>query len=178
VVRRFFYFSYPRSPQGAVVQGLSGMKNWLNFAGALAVLALGLAPATGAAHALLHEVIDADALVLKLSFPGGDAPLFEAYEIYAPGNETPFQAGRVNAIGEVSFRPDRPGEWQVKVFTADGHGTVVRVAVDAAGSAASITASQDAHAHGYAGRVLAGLGYLLGLFGIWALWRGRRAATG
>jgi nickel transport protein len=154
------------------------MKKWLHFAGALAVLALGSAPGTGAAHALLHEVIDADALVLKLSFPGGDAPLFEAYEIYAPGDETPFQTGRVNAVGEVSFHPDRPGEWQVKVFTADGHGTVVRVAVDAAGSAAMVTAAQEAHTHGYAGRVLAGLGYLLGLFGIWALWRGRRATAG
>ena len=151
---------------------------WLKFATLLAVLAVGLAPATGAAHALLHEVVDADALVLKLSFPGGDAPLFESYEILAPGDGTPFQTGRVNAVGEVSFRPDRPGEWQVKVFTADGHGTVVRLAVDAAGSAATVGASRDTHAHGYAGRVLAGLGYLLGLFGIWALWRVRRAVPG
>ncbi|NHA15588.1 hypothetical protein G8346_11500 [Thioalkalivibrio sp. XN279] len=141
-------------------------------------MAIALAPVTGAAHALLHEMVDADALVLKLSFAGGDSPQFESYEILAPGDGTPFQVGQVNAIGEVSFRPDRPGEWQVKVFTADGHGTVVRVAVDAAGSAATVTAAQDAHSHGYAGRVLAGLGYLLGLFGIWALWRSRRAAAG
>lgn len=154
------------------------MKRWLKHAAALALLAVGLAPATGAAHALLHEVVDADAVVLKLFFPGGDAPLFESYEIYAPSDETPFQVGRVNAVGEVSFHPDRPGEWQVKVFTADGHGTVVRLAVDAAGSAATVAAAQDAHAHGYTGRVLAGLGYLLGLFGIWGLWRARRAAAG
>ena len=153
------------------------MKMRLEFAGALAALVIALAPATGVAHALLHEMVDADALVLKLSFAGGDSPRFESYEILAPGDGTPFQVGRVNAIGEVSFRPDRPGEWQVKVFTADGHGTVVRVAVDAAGGAAAVAAVQDAHAHGYAGRVLAGLGYLLGLFGIWGLWRGRRAAT-
>ena len=154
------------------------MKRWLNWACTLALLAIGLAPFTSDAHALLHERIEADAVVLKLSFPGGDAPLFESYEIYAPGNETPFQTGRVNAVGELSFNPDRPGEWQVKVFTADGHGTVVQVAVDAAGGAATVSATQDAHSHGYAGRVLAGLGYLLGLFGIWALWRGRRAAAG
>jgi nickel transport protein len=154
------------------------MKRWLNFAGALAVLAAGLAPATGAAHALLHEVVEGGAVVLKLSFAGGDSPQFESYEIYAPGAATPFQAGQVNAIGEVSFRPDRPGEWQVKVFTADGHGTVVRVAVDDNAAAATVTATHADHAHGHAGRVLAGLGYLLGLFGLWALWRGRRAAAG
>jgi len=154
------------------------MKRWLKWVCTLAMLATGLAPLPSAAHALLHERVEADAVVLKLSFPSGDAPLFESYEIYAPGNETPFQTGRVNAIGELSFNPDRPGEWQVKVFTADGHGTVVRVAVDPAGSPVTVSATQDAHSHGYAGRVLAGLGYLLGLFGIWALWRGRRVAPG
>ena len=154
------------------------MNRWLTSVALLSLLALGLMPASGAAHALLHEVVDGDALVLKLSYPGGDAPLFESYEILAPGDGTPFQAGRVNAIGEVSFRPDRPGEWQVKVFTSDGHGTVVRVAVDATGGAITVPAAQEAHSHGYAPRVLAGLGYLLGLFGLWALWRGRRVAAG
>lgn len=153
------------------------MNRWLSLAPVLLV-ALSLAPATGQAHALLHEVVDADTVVVKLSFPGGDAPLFEPYEIYPPGAETPFQAGRVNALGEVSFRPDRPGEWQLKVFTADGHGTVVRLAVDEVMAAAVTGTTQAGHSHGYAGRVVAGLGYLLGLFGIWGLWRARRAATG
>jgi nickel transport protein len=141
-------------------------------------LAAVLAPASGQAHALLHEVVDADTVVVKLSFPGGDAPLFEPYEIYAPGAETPFQAGRVNALGEVSFRPDQAGEWQLKVFTADGHGTVVQLAVDEGMAAAVVGPADGGHAHGYAGRVVAGLGYLLGLFGFWALWRVRRTAPG
>ncbi|NGP53877.1 hypothetical protein [Thioalkalivibrio sp. XN8] len=137
-----------------------------------------LVPASARAHALLHEIVDADTVVVKLSFAGGDAPLFEPYEVYRPGADTPFQAGRVNAQGEISFRPDQPGEWRVKVFTEDGHGTVVRLVVDEAMAAAVIQATQSQHRHWYAGRVLAGLGYLLGLFGIWALWRARRATPG
>lgn len=154
------------------------MNRWLKLAAGLVGLAVVLVPASGQAHALLHEVVDGDTIVVRLSFPGGDAPLFEPYEIYPPGAETPFQAGRVNALGELSFRPDRPGEWQVKVFTADGHGTVVRLAVDEGAAAAVVATTQAQHSHGYTGRVVAGLGYLLGLFGIWGLWRARRAATG
>ncbi|MGD9387783.1 MAG: hypothetical protein PVI87_06105 [Gammaproteobacteria bacterium] len=143
---------------------------------AAAVLSL-LLPLAGHAHALLHERVPGEAVILRLSFPGGDAPLFEPYEVYAPGSETPFQAGRVNARGELSFRPDRAGEWQVKVFTADGHGTTIDLVVDELAKVESVTAAPD-HAHGYPGRVLAGLGYLLGLFGFWSLWRARRARPG
>ena len=74
-------------------------------------------------------------------------------------------------------RPDRAGEWQVKVFTADGHGTTIDLVVDELAKVESVAAAPD-HAHGYPGRVLAGLGYLLGLFGFWSLWRARRARSG
>jgi nickel transport protein len=137
-----------------------------------ACLLLGL-PADGTAHALLHEVLDGDAVTVRLSFPGGDQPLFEAYEVFAPGDSTPFQAGRVNAIGELSFRPDRAGAWRVRVFTEDGHGAMIDLGVDAAGRVAAV---HEAHTHpgGYWLRALAALGYLLGLFGILVLWRQRR----
>ena len=145
---------------------------------AAAVMLLGvLVPAAAFGHAVLHERMPGEAVILRLSFPGGDAPLFEPYEVYAPGSETPFQAGRVNAQGELSFRPDRAGEWQVKVFTADGHGTTIDLVVDELAKVESVAAAPD-HAHGYPGRVLAGLGYLLGLFGFWSLWRARRARSG
>lgn len=154
------------------------MNRWPTFTSLLLALAALLAPADGSAHALLHEIVDGETVVVKLSFPSGDLPLFESYEIFAAGAETPFQVGRVNALGEVSFRPDRPGEWRVKVFTADGHGTVVKLVVDEVMAAAVTATTQAGHSHGYAGRVVAGLGYLLGLFGIWGLWRARRHATG
>lgn len=145
------------------------------FLSGLLVFAAGLsAPAPVAAHALLHEVIEVEAVVLRFQFAGGDHPWFEPYEVYAPGVETPFQVGRVNASGELSFRPDRPGAWRVRLFTEDGHGTVVEVTVDESGVTAA-TGGQHRHAHDHWIRVLAALGYLLGVFGLLVLWRQRKA---
>jgi nickel transport protein len=144
---------------------------------ALAALIALLLPVCANAHAMLHEVIDGEAVTLRLSYGGAEQPLFEPYEVFAPGLEAPFQSGRVNALGEVSFRPDRPGTWRVRVATEDGHGAVIRLDVDEAGAVAAVP---DAHGHGHAywPRVLAGLGYLLGVFGLLALWRVRRVRTG
>ena len=128
-------------------------------------------------HALLHEVVDGETAIVRLSFPGGDQPRFEPYEVFAPGSDTPFQSGRVNSIGEVSFRPDRAGAWRLRVFTEDGHGSVIELNIDAEGVVAAAQGRQ-VHSHGYWSRVLAGVGYLLGIFGLWALWRQRRARAG
>lgn len=144
------------------------------FFGLLILAAGTAAPASVAAHALLHEIIAGEAVVLRFQFAGADQPWFEPYEVFAPGVETPFQTGRVNASGEVSFRPDRPGTWRVRVFTEDGHGAVVEVAVDEAGVTAT-AAGHSHHTHGHWQRVLAALGYLLGVFGLLVLWRQRRA---
>jgi nickel transport protein len=137
-----------------------------------ALLAL-LVPASSQGHALLHEVLDGEAVIVRFVFPGGDQPWFEPYEVFAPGAETPFQSGRINAAGEMSFRPDRAGEWRLRVFTEDGHGAVVSLALDEAGAVAA-TRGHSADAHGYWGRVVAALGYLLGAAGLLALWHARR----
>jgi nickel transport protein len=133
--------------------------------------------ASAQAHALLHEVVEGEAVILRLVFPGGDQPWFEPYEVFAPGSETPFQTGRVNAIGELSFRPDRAGPWKVRVYTEDGHGVVLDIEVDEAGAAAVVRGDHH-HVHGYWSRVLAALGILLGIFGLLILWRHRRARPG
>ena len=125
-------------------------------------------------HAVLHEVVAGDTVTVRFSFPGGEQPGFEPYDVFAPGAETPFQSGRVNALGEVSFRPDRAGAWRLRVITADGHGADIELELDAAGAVAAVHA-QHGHAHGYWTRVLAGLGYLLGIFGLLVIWQQRRA---
>jgi nickel transport protein len=134
-------------------------------------------PALLQAHAMLHEVAEGESVVVRFSFPGGDQPWFEPYEVRAPGMDTVFQSGRVNARGEVSFRPDRAGEWRVRVFTEDGHGAVVTVDVAEAGRIAAVH-SHHAHAHDYAWRVAAALGYLLLFFSLLIIWRHRRARAG
>jgi nickel transport protein len=128
-----------------------------------------LAASPASAHEMRFQVTEGEALTVRFNFPDDDRPYFEAYEIFPPGADSPFQTGRVNAAGEVSFRPDRQGEWRLRVATEDGHGTVVRVLAGAEGSVdwQPLGASR-------AERILAALGYLLGVFGLLALWRTRR----
>lgn len=149
---------------------------WLRRATLVAGLFL-LGPGAAQAHALLHEVSAGEAVVVTLGFQGHGPLQFEPYELYAPGADTPFQSGRVNALGEVIFRPDRAGEWRLRVFTADGHGADITLEVDAAG-AVEATSAGHGHAHDFWWRVLAALGYLLGVFGLVALWRRRRPSHG
>lgn len=129
------------------------------------------------AHALLHEVVEGEAVIVRLGFAGAGRPVFEPYEVFAPGSAKPFQAGRVNSLGEVAFRPGEPGTWRLRVFTEDGHGTDITLEIDAAG-AVTRTSDGHGHAHGYWTQVLAALGYLLGVFGLLVLWRQRRARVG
>jgi len=156
-----------RSRSG-VAGGMVGL--WL-------ALILGLAnltsPTAVQAHALLHEVLDVDAMVLvEFFFPDGDRPYFESYRVMGPDQQRPFQTGRINAAGQVSFRPDRPGTWRVIVATEDGHGAEVRITVDPDGLS---VAHPGGRGLSQASRITAAVGYLLGVFGIIALWRMRRA---
>ncbi|AHE98123.1 hypothetical protein [Thioalkalivibrio paradoxus] len=137
----------------------------LAFAGSM------FAPAASA-HALLHEWFEGDAVVVQFHFSDGDRPYFESYRVLGPDDSRPFQTGRINAVGEVSFRPDRPGRWRVTVATEDGHGAEARIDV-ALGSLA--VADPGGAGLSQTARLTAGVGYVLGAFGIVALWRLQRA---
>ncbi len=125
------------------------------------------------AHALRYRVTEGPAITVQLYFPDNGAAQFQPYEVFAPQGTGAHQAGRVNARGEVTFRPDRPGEWRVAIITADGHGVDARIDVEAdlSASAASLAPPTS-----WWQRVSVGLGYVLGIFGLLALWRLRRSA--
>lgn len=123
-------------------------------------------------HRMHHEVSTAGAQVLTVSYAFGQQPVFEPYQVFAPDSDVPFQTGRTDGQGRVSFLPDRPGRWRVVVTTEDGHGVEVRVRVD---EGLEITDIEGPGAGGLA-MTLAGVGYLLGLAGLLVLWRQRQAS--
>ena len=136
-------------------------------------LALLLLTSLAWGHRMDHAVSTAEAQVLTVSFPFGDQPVFEPYQVFAPDTDIPFQAGRTDMQGRVSFLPDRPGRWRVVVSTEDGHGVEVRIRVD---EALAVTEIEGPGAGGLA-MTLAGVGYLLGLGGLLVLWRQRKSAS-
>ncbi len=137
-----------------------------------ALLLLGASPASG--HDLRYRVEHGEAVHVQLAFPHGESPVHEAYEIFPPDSEIPFQTGRSDARGRISFIPDRPGEWRVRITTEDGHGLQLRITVDEAARVEAVSGPGLGRAAG----LTAGLGYLAGLTGLWLWWRGRRGRRG
>lgn len=117
------------------------------------------------AHDLHHEVSEGQALVAHFFFMDNTPFSHENYEIYHQGDALPYQSGRTDAHGYVSFVPDRAGQWRVKVFSADGHG----VSVDITTTADMTLASVEKPFVDRYGRIVIGVSVLLGFFGILSL---------
>lgn len=141
---------------------------WL---GGMVILALS---PTVVAHGLQHEITRTDAVVVKFSYAGNAGkPGPDSYEVFAPGTEGAYQSGQVNADGEVSFRPNAPGEWRVRVVTGDGHGAHVSVVVDEAGA---LTDSKQGAGHAL--RITTAFAWLFGIFGLGIMVRDVRRKRG
>lgn len=102
-------------------------------AGAVALLALAAAPA--AAHETLHEVARDRAVAVRALLGDGEVLAGAAYQVYAPADERiPYQQGHTDRHGWLSFVPDAPGAWRVRVTEEAGHGLEVRIPVGADGA--------------------------------------------
>ncbi|MEJ2720131.1 MAG: hypothetical protein P8181_03190, partial [bacterium] len=141
----------------------------------MASLLVCLSTAKLVAHGVDHVVTRTGAVVVTLSHDDGDMFSNETYEVFGPGDSTPFQSGRTDKLGRIVFVPDRTGEWRVRAFSEDGHGADFTVNVDNAGDLAG-----TAPARGPAstvGRILAGVIAIFALFGIALLFMNRRRSS-
>ncbi|MFH1279040.1 MAG: hypothetical protein ABIK65_11770 [Candidatus Eisenbacteria bacterium] len=151
-----------------------------------------LAAGPAAAHEIHHVVERGEATVVTFTSSRGSAFSSESFEVFRPGETTSFQTGRTDALGRISFLPDREGDWRVRVFSEDGHGADIRFSAgpsgggdgDGRGDGGRIPAEPSGGgADGGAtppadrtARIVLGLGVILGLFGIFSLIRARRRA--
>lgn len=137
-------------------------------AGALLLLALCALPAH--AHELRHEVAQATAVVIRLSYADDSPFAFEAYEILPEGGKLPAQVGRTDAAGRIAFLPPQPGRWRVKAWSGDGHG--LEFTLESGPATAPVEVDKplyERHA-----RIVAGVALILGLFGIMSLYVKRK----
>ncbi len=134
----------------------------------LAALCCLTGPAT--AHDLRYSVSGAQAVVVKLVYIDNTPFSFERYEIYPADGKPPWQVGRTDALGRLSFLPDRAGTWRIKAISEDGHGLDFTVKTDAAAR----VEIADRPAYERYGRIVVGVAVLLGLFGFLALFIRRK----
>ena len=102
----------------------------------LSLMFLALATGSAFGHAIDHRVSGAQAKVVEVFYADGRPFSFESFEVTDPGARAPFQIGRTDKFGRVVFVPDRTGDWEVKVWSEDGHGLQVTVVVESLDAAA------------------------------------------
>ena len=137
---------------------------WAGAILAAAALAAGL-PAR--AHEVLHEVERGRAVAVRVHYPDGEGLAYVEAEVYSPADpRIPHWKGRTDRNGFVSFVPDVPGKWRVRVVDSTGHGldTTVDVAAPAEGAAPGRTGG--AGSTGLQLRPLLGVAIIAAVFGL------------
>lgn len=124
------------------------------------------------AHSI-HYDVQPKGISVKIFYAANDPASYSGYEIYGPGDAEAYQVGRTDKAGIVSFLPDRPGLWKIKVLGESSHGfhgAAIEVKIDQAFQLESFSKPLVAQ---YT-KVIVGVSIIFGLFGIYALWRSRR----
>lgn len=104
-------------------------------------------------------------------YSDGTPMAFAEVIVHAPDtSDKVFQEGLTDREGRFVFYPPIHGQWVVQVD--DGMGHVLRMELDVSDALEPLTVA-PAKGSPLAGAVT-GVGVIFGLFGCWALWRGRR----
>jgi nickel transport protein len=131
--------------------------------------ALLLPPSAALAHSVGSTVESGHAFTVSFHYDDGSPVTDCGFEVFDPAMGQPYQTGRTDRLGRVAFRPDRPGLWQVRVWTEDGHGSTAQVEVDATLSLATPQAAPVSRLP----KIITGVAVLFGLFGVLALVQSR-----
>ena len=125
------------------------------------------------AHGVRTAIDHTHAVTVTVTTDDGRPLAFADCRVSPPGDAFPFLAGKTDLHGRVTFVPDRPGAWTVRVDSPDGHGAVVDVPVTddlvtapgAGGRAAGGGRARD---------VVTGVAVVFGVFGLLSLFLRRR----
>ncbi len=130
--------------------------------------------ANGMPHAhTIHYEVQPKGISAKIFYTLSDPASYSEYEIYGPGDTEPYQIGRTNRAGFLSFLPDRPGTWRIKVLGESSHGfhgITIDIKVDKAFDLESFEKPLLAtHT-----KVVVGISVIFGLFGMISLYLSRK----
>ena len=136
------------------------MKGTLVFAALLALLS----PLAAAGHEVLHQIERGRAVAVKAYFSDGEVLADTEYEIYSPSDPgTPTQKGRTDRSGWLSFVPDAPGKWRVRIIDHSGHGLDLEVDAGPAAAGPPVP-DRPTSTTGFVLRPLVGLAVIAAVF--------------
>lgn len=86
-----------------------------------AIIILLLISSEAEAHTV-HYQVENKGISARIFYSPDDPVSYSQYEIFGPGDTIPYQKGRTDKNGIVSFLPDRQGKWVVNVYGESEHG--------------------------------------------------------
>jgi len=126
------------------------------------------------AHTVNYDVQQKTVAAIRVFYTADDPASYSGFEVYAPDSgDLPYQTGRTDKNGFVSFIPDKQGTWKVKVLgeSAHGyHGVTVEMKVD---KDLNIESFKKPLAAQYT-KLVTGISMIFGLFGIYAMVKARK----
>jgi nickel transport protein len=121
----------------------------------------------------IHYAVEPKGMTVRVYYAANDPASYAEYELMGPGDTLPHQTGRTDKNGCVSFLPDRPGVWQVKVLGESSHGfhgVTIDVRVDQQLGLESFSKPLLAtHT-----KLITGISLIIGVAGIYAYLRSRK----
>lgn len=125
---------------------------------------------TDASTHTVHYKVEQKGISVRIFYEGDNPASYAGYEIFGPGDTINHQNGRSDKNGFVSFLPDRPGKWKIKVSDESDHGIHgVNVEIDV-NEGLFLESYKKPLVATYT-RMFIGAGLILGIFGIWAILR-------
>jgi len=141
----------------------------------LALFLLFLLPAIASnAHAhAIHYQVESRGISARIFYDPKEPAGYAAYELFGPQDTMPHQKGRTDRNGFISFLPDRPGTWRIKVMDEAEHG-VHGAEITVQVTESLYMASFDKPLVAQHTKAFVGISILLFAFGLWVLISNRR----
>lgn len=117
-------------------------------------------------HALNYDLEKNSGVAISLSFDKNAPASWADYKIYAPNMSMPYQQGKSDSSGIISFLPNKNGEWKIYVEADAGHGKHSQeILVNIAENETAKIENKPMFSRFQAS--LSGIGIIFGIFGIW-----------
>jgi nickel transport protein len=140
----------------------------------LAVLAL--SPAAWG-HGTMGSIGEADGLRVYARYDDGAPMDYADVEITTPADGTVFQTGRTDRNGVFMFVPDQPGKWRIVIRDGMGHQLTLGHRIESLAPAEKTDCpAQPTRTEAVSRRdgLIAGIGGIIGVFGLLFGWKARR----
>ncbi len=125
---------------------------------------------SGAEAHSVHYQVENKGISVRVFYSEDEPAGYSSYEIFGPGDRIPYQKGRTDKNGFVSFLPDRKGKWLVNVYGESEHGMH--------GAQVVVNVNENLFMDSFKKPLVAkytkafvGISFLLAIFGLWALTR-------